>query len=93
MKKLYSFFWDVRRMGSVEGLFIATDEEIMKGLGKDVYFGEILGKHSEVDGVLEEGDLTVMSESQDFIEELERVVGGRTVSGYNPLNYIDNWGG
>ena len=33
-------------MGSVEGLFVADEEEIQRNMGMQVYFGEILGKHS-----------------------------------------------
>ncbi len=55
--KLYSFEWDCGRMGFVEGLFVATEEEIKDAIDKEVYFGEILGKHSEVYGTLEQGDL------------------------------------
>lgn len=87
-RKLYKFHWDCGRMGDVEGLFIATEKEVKKAIGKDVYFGEILGKHSEVDGSLEEEDLTVISDEQDFINKLEEIIGHTSISGYNPLDYI-----
>jgi hypothetical protein len=74
-------------MGSVEGMFIATDEEVQNALGKQVYFGEILGKHSEISGELEEDDLEVVSEDQDFINKVEAIL-GTTLSGYNPLDYL-----
>lgn len=87
MKKLYKFEWDCRRMGEVTGIFVEDDAEVSKHIGKDVYFGEILGKHSEVYGVVEETDITVLTEDQEFIKKFEELVG--TV-GYNPFEYIRN---
>ena len=77
-------------MGDVQGLFVANDATIAENIGKRVYFGEILGKHSEVYGNLDESDLTVLSEDQDKIRWLVEVVGNgnSTISGYNPLAYI-----
>lgn len=78
---LWSFYWDCGRQGEVEGLFKATKEEVQDAVGRKVYFGEILGKHSEVYGVIEEGDITL--ESQNPLE----VINAKE-SGYNPLEYI-----
>jgi hypothetical protein len=85
-KVLYKFRWDCGRMGSVGGVFVSTKEEIEKNIGEDVYFGEILGKHSEIYGVLEESDLNILTEDQDFIEKC--ILYGISEIGYNPLNYI-----
>lgn len=87
-KVLASFHWDYGRMGDVEGLFVTTREELAAGYGKRVYFGEILGKHSEVYGVLEEGDITIQSDDQEFIEKLVSLL-GEHISGYNPLDSIE----
>jgi hypothetical protein len=89
MKKLYKFYWDVRRMGSVDGLFVADEAEIEKAIGKEIYFGEILGKHSDIQGELEATDLTVASDDQDFIAKLVEVIGSEHISGYNPLDYLE----
>lgn len=80
-EKLYSFYWDCGRQGEVEGLFKATDEEIQRAIGQKVYFGEILGKHSEVYGTLDECDITLVSDDS-------LIVSNSTESGYNPLNYV-----
>lgn len=88
MKKLYSFYWDCGRMGDLQGLFIAEESDIEKILGKEVYFGEVLGKHSEVYGTVDDNDIEVVSEDQEKIEWLENLLGS-TVSGYNPLDYFD----
>lgn len=84
MKKVYSFYWDCGRMGIVEGLFVADDATVKQAIGNRVYFGEILGKHSEVYGTLEENDLQELSDNPDvvaFVEEHASI-------GYNPLHYI-----
>ena len=87
MRKLYSFFWDCGRMGDVEGLFIAEESEVDAAIGSEVYFGEILGKHSNIRGTLSSEDLKVISDEQDKIDWLLDIV-GPDVSGYNPLYHI-----
>ena len=90
MKAIYSFYWDCGRMGNVDGLFIADKDTVEKAIGKQVYFGEILGKHSEVFGTLDENDLEIKSEDQEFIKKFEEVLGEDFSQGYNPLDYIDD---
>lgn len=87
MRKLYSFFWDCGRMGDVEGLFIAEESEVDAAIGSEVYFGEILGKHSDIRGTLSSEDLKVISDEQDKIDWLLDIV-GPDVSGHNPLYHI-----
>lgn len=85
MKKLYRFRWDCRRMGNVEGTFVTDEYVVDRAIGRQIYFGEILGKHSEVYGILATSDLTVLSEDQVFIEKF---VDLKCSSGYNPLDYL-----
>ena len=87
MNKLYKFNWDCGRQGSVDGLFIADEKVIDVALGNEVSFGEILGKHSDVYGYLEECDLAVLDVSETTVDELRNVLGSN-ISGYNPLDYI-----
>lgn len=87
MKNLYSFYWNVRRMGSVEGLFICDPVVLESHFGDDVYFGEILGKHSEIYGTLDEDDVKLVSDDQEKVEWLLDLLGA-SVSGYNPLDYL-----
>ena len=89
MKKLFSFYADCGRNGSLEGLFIATQEEVDKAIGKYMYFGEVLGKHSEVEGNLEAHEITLVADDQEKIEWLESILGS-CVSGFNPLEYIQD---
>lgn len=90
MKKLYSFYWNCGRQGCVEGIFIAEEAKVKQAIGSEVYFGEILGKHSEVYGTLEEGEIKELDVAQSTIEDLERVI-GCDISGYNPLMYMEQW--
>lgn len=88
MKKLYKFYWDCGRQGEVEGIFIAEEKAVQDIIGAEVYFGEILGKHSEIYGTIEEGEITEIGVSETTIKELQEVI-GRNISGYNPLDYIE----
>lgn len=87
-KVLVRFFWDYGRMGEVDGLFVTTKEELEKAYGKRVYFGEILGKYSEVYGTLDQEDIEVLSEDQIFIDQLTQLLGDH-LSGYNPLDNLE----
>ena len=87
MNNLYSFYVDCGRQGSLDGLFIATQEEVDKAIGKEMYFGEVLGKHSDVQGTLEAHEITLVSSDQDKVEWLLGLL-GTCVSGFNPLEYI-----
>jgi len=82
MRKLYKYRWDFYRMGVVEGIFVAEDTDVDAAIGTHVYFGEILGKHSEVQGTLEADHLRVLTDDQDFIAKFVEL---GCESGYNPL--------
>lgn len=88
MKVLAKFYFDCGRNGDLSGLFIEEKENIDAAVGKTVCFGEVLGKHSDVAGVLEDGDITIISEDQDFIAACETIIGGTDLCGYNPLDYL-----
>lgn len=87
-KYLWSFYWDCGRSGDLDGLFVATEEEINNAIGNRVWFGEALGKHSEVYGDLEEGDIKKINISPEAVEEVSKHL-GTTWSGWNPLNYVE----
>ena len=87
MRYLYEYYMDCGRMGEVEGLFVATEEEVKSAIGKEVYFGEILGKHSEVEGELEESEFNKVDIDSESVEKVALKL-GRTWSGYNPLEYL-----
>ncbi len=88
---LYSFYADFGRDGYLEGLFIASKSDVEGAIGKTAYFGEVLGKHSDISLELEEGDFEIKSEDKDLIVGLHDAFGCTSflLSGYNPLDYID----
>lgn len=86
---LVKFYWNCGRMGSLKGLFVCPREQLDALIGEELYFGEVLGKHSEIYGTLEQGDVTILSEDQEKIAWLQEIMGGSsTISGWNPLEYI-----
>lgn len=88
MKAVYKLHYDCGRMGELTGLFIAEKESVDKLIesGQEVYFGEVLGKHSEVCGPVEECDLTLISTEESVIELIEK---HDLENGFNPFDYID----
>lgn len=84
MKGLYKFFWNCGRMGDLEGVFVAEEKDVENLIGKHIYFGEVLGKHSEICGELESNDIVLLTDDSKVVELFERHVG--TV-GYNPFDY------
>ena len=88
MENLYEFYWDCGRQGVVRGRFLATKEVLDKMIGKEVYFGEILGKHSDIYGTLEECDITLITDNQEFLQKAKELK-VNLESGYNPLDYIE----
>lgn len=89
MKKLYKFNWDCGRMGDVDGIFIADEKDVKKIIGKEIWFGEILGKHSDVGGIIEKDEITELTSDQKFINKCVEIFGSLSLSGYNPLDYIE----
>jgi hypothetical protein len=85
MKGIYKFYWDYGRQGEVKGIFIATKEEVANIIGKEVYFGEILGKHSEIYNTVDEEDIELITDDQAIIEVIEKI--GILPTGYNPVDY------
>lgn len=85
MKKVYKFTWDCGRQGCVNGTFVADEADMDAAMGKQIYFGEILGKHSEIYGELDCGDIEVLSDIPEEVAVFEKLGG---CFGYNPLQYI-----
>jgi hypothetical protein len=83
-KHVYQWFWDCGRHGSLEGLFVATEGRIKEAEGKEAYFGEVLGKHSDVWVELESKHFSKLSSDENVVE----FVKDHGPFGYNPLHYI-----
>lgn len=88
MMKLYQFNKYIYRQGDLEGIFIAEPEDINNLTGSNVYFGEALGKHSNVSCVIQEQDIKQLQVSDNTVDDLLKVI-GTDISGYNPLNYLE----
>lgn len=85
--KLYRFYWDCGALGDVEGVFVATPEQIEQALGKYLYLGEVEGEDCQIGGYLEASDLEQLNVSLGCVIELRNVLGS-TISGINPLHYV-----
>lgn len=85
-KGLYKYYVDCGRQGELSGLFISDKDTVEKAIGKQVYFGEVLGKHSEIFGELEADEIELVTEDELFIKLAEEYC---IEIGYNPLNYIE----
>lgn len=87
-KYLWRFFWDCRRSGSLDGLIVATEEEIKDLAGKRAYFGEVLGKHSEVYGNLNIEDFEKVDIDSESVTKVSKVLGDNW-SGFDPREYLE----
>lgn len=89
MKAVYKLHFDCGRMGELTGLFVAEQEKMNALIqsGEEVYFGEVLGKHSEVCGPIEEDDVSLISTDENVIKVIEE---HGLENGFNPFDYIAN---
>lgn len=83
--KLYKFFWDCGRMGSLDGLFAAEPDALEEAIGHELYFGEVLGKHSEIYGPLSKEDIELLPIDDVTVQVLIEAFGDTTFSGFNPV--------
>jgi hypothetical protein len=85
VKALWKFYWDCGRMRGHEDASQGTHAEVKAVVGKELHFGEVLGKHSEVFGMLEEKDVTWLTDDAAFVSKFEEY---GCASGFNPLEYV-----
>jgi hypothetical protein len=98
MEAVYILEFCCRRNGTLYVLFIAKRETVQEALGQEVYFGEVLGKHSEISGLLDDGDIRELTTDPQQValfkqlfrvqEEGEKDPQGIDLLGYNPLRYL-----
>lgn len=87
-EKIYKFEYDCGRMGDLEGLFIADESDVQQLTGKIISFGEVLGKHSDIEVKIDDSVLEEITDDVDFIENVKKYFGiTHTISGYNPFDY------
>lgn len=83
---IFKFRWYFGRMGRLDGLFISNKEQVKDLIGKELDFGEVLGKHSEVCGNIEADEIEFISDDPVFVESFKKAFGDHF--GYNPLDAI-----
>jgi len=90
-------------MGSLLGLFVVNEKgrtclQDLVASKKSVYFGEVLGKHSEIQSPLSDENLVECDASQEDLRVVLRVFKSPTpddecpyvtLSGFNPLPYLE----
>jgi hypothetical protein len=85
-KGIYRLNFDCGRNGVLTGIFIANKEYVKVLIENKivVYFGEVLGKHSEVYGPIDESEITLVSDNPEAIKIIEDL---GLQNGYNPFHY------
>ena len=86
--KLYRYYEDYGRMGSLEGLFIWSDSDFKKYYNKSFYWYELLGKYSEGEVSFTDETLTVIDIPEDVVDILLEAI-GPVLSGPFPFEYFD----
>ena len=84
MKAIYRYYLDYDRHGSLEGIFLASERELKNLVGKELSFGEVLGKHSDVRDTFSMDNVEIVTVDPEvtrffYMYDLS--------SGYNPLDY------
>ncbi|OPC34598.1 hypothetical protein [Elizabethkingia miricola] len=83
---VYKFHADLGRSGDLEGVFVAKKShiKILIDSEMEIYFGEVLGKHSEIYGKIEKTEIKMVSDNEDVINVIRT---HELTSGYNPFDY------
>lgn len=86
MKALFKLNFDCGRQGCLEGIFVADTEDVeyLKKNNICVYFGEVLGKHSEVYGPIDDNEIELLTTEASVIEVVQKY---DLTNGYNPFEY------
>lgn len=87
MKAIYKYNENFGRMGYLSGVFIEDSDKTKEMLGSNVYFGEILGKHSEIVGTMSNKTLTFVTADPTIIQLFEEF---ELSNGTNPFDYLDS---
>lgn len=85
MKALCRLNFDCGRQGCLEGIFIADTEDVkyLKENKISVYFGEALGKHSEIYGYINEQEIEVITTEEKVIDIVQKY---NLENGHNPFD-------
>lgn len=72
-KAVYKLNVDFGRQGSLEGVFVADKSHVKTLIDEkiEVYFGEVLGKHSDIYGSIDPGEIEFVSDNEKVVELFE----------------------
>ena len=86
---VYEMNFDCGRMGKLEGIFVADKRyvDFLVSNNIEIYFGEVLGKHSEVYGTLTPDEIKMVSDNPEVVSVVKD---NGLSSGYNPFEYGPN---
>lgn len=84
---IYRFDVDYGRGYGVEAVFAASEAEIASIMGKEIYFGEICGKHSEITATPDEKNLRLLTDDPVVVRAFIKF---GFASGHNPLHYAQD---
>lgn len=86
-KAVYRFSKYFRRSGTLSGVFISTKEQVRRLIDTNitVYFGEVLGKHSDIFSEINQEDILLISDDPEIVSMLEKHPD--IIQGINPLTY------
>lgn len=82
---VYRFERYFGRSGKLAGIFIEEADEVAAAIGRKARFGEVLGKHSDVECELAEEDIVLLTDDPLFVEKFQEF---KCWSGVNPLCYL-----
>lgn len=70
MKAIYRFEISYGRMGTLYGLFVAEKDDVANLIASEdkIDFGEVLGKHSEISGTIDDTDIRMITDEQSMID-------------------------
>lgn len=87
MKVLVKLTLDMGIEGTINSLFICTKEELASLQGKWADFENVLGRHSDIQTMLDLDDFEILALPTEAVDAIE-VTCGKSVCGPNPFNYI-----
>jgi hypothetical protein len=87
---VYKISLDFGRMGDLSGLFVekAAHVKMLINENIEVYFGEVLGKHSEISATFNDKDIELLTEDENIVKFFQ----DNDISiGHNPFEvYIED---
>lgn len=88
MKGIYEFYWDCGRSGELSGIFVADSLDVGRAIGSNIYLGEVLGKHSDIKGILDAADINLKCKDSLFVAYFEEIFGQGYSMGINPVAHF-----